>query len=441
MKREYEAIPEHQEPKVSSSILALEVLKQLPFDGLILFKAKMLRMFSFGMLSVILTLYLSEIGLSETGIGTLFSLTMLGDVLISLFLTLRADKFGRRKTLIIGSVLAGVTSIIFASTTNFSLLTIAATFGVISPSGSEVGPFMAIEISALCEIVEPHQRTKLMTWYNLVGYLACASGALSCGFFIYHHDAACIAHDIPINRIGLLQLLIKIYAAIQIALGLCFCALGPNIEVQLLEPDSSNSGMWGLHRSTKNVFNICLLFIIDAFAGSLVYQTLISDWFYLRFSTSSQTIGTALFICNSVAAISTLFAAHLADRIGLIYTMVVTHVPSNILLILVPLMPSESLAILILCLRFSISQMDVPTRNAYVQGMVDPSERSAASGVTNVVRSIGTAFGPLLTGFLFSNASYENYPFYICGLLKLVYDFLLLCGFSSVKSTSDKFTR
>ena len=437
MTRQYEEIPERQATKRFASVLALEALRQLPFDGFILIKAKMLRMLSFGILSVILVMYLSEIGLSEERIGVLFSLTMFGDVLISLFLTLRADKFGRRKTLIIGSVLAGITSVIFASTTNFTLLTVAATIGVISPSGNEVGPFMAIEISSLCEIVSPHLRTKLMTWYNLIGYLACASGALGCGFYIYHHDAACIAHNLPINRIELYQLLLKIYAVIQIVLGLCFCVLSPAIEVKYLEHYPTSSGMWGLQRSTKNVFKISMLFLIDSFAGSLVFQTLLSDWFYLRFSTPSQAIGTTLFVCNSVAAISTLFAAHLADHIGLVYTMVVTHVPSNILLILVPLMPTEFLAILMLCLRFSISQMDVPTRNAYVQGMVDPSERSAASGITNVVRSVGTAFGPLLTGFFFSTPSRRNFPFYVCGLLKLMYDFLLLSGFSSVKSSSD----
>ena len=149
-------------------------------------------------------------------------------------------------------------------------------------------------------------------------------------------------------------------------------------------------------------------------------------FYFSRYNTSYITLGKIVFICNIVAGISALFAAKLADKIGLILTMVVTHIPSNIFLILVPLMPTETLAIIILCLRYSISQMDVPTRNAYVQGVVHPDERSSANGVTTIVRSIGAALGPYLAGLLFENKKTQNYPWIIAGTLKIVYDILLL---------------
>ena len=157
-----------------------------------------------------------------------------------------------------------------------------------------------------------------------------------------------------------------------------------------------------------------------------------------RYNTSYATLGTIVFICNIVAGVSALFAARLADNIGLILTMVVTHVPSNVLLILVPLMPTETLAIVMLCARFCISQMDSPTRNAYVQGVVDPDERSAANGVTNVVRSIGASSGPYLAGLLYSNPRLMNYPWIIAGLLKILYDFLLLYNMYSVRPDVEK---
>ena len=158
-----------------------------------------------------------------------------------------------------------------------------------------------------------------------------------------------------------------------------------------------------------------------------------SIFLFRRYNTSYATLGTIVFICNIVAGVSALFAARLADNIGLILTMVVTHVPSNVLLILVPLMPTETLAIAMLCARFSISQMDSPTRNAYVQGVVDPDERSAANGVTNVVRSVGASSGPYLAGLLYANPRLMNYPWIIAGLLKILYDFLLLYNMYSVR--------
>jgi MFS family permease len=357
---------------------------------------------------------------------------------MSLAITSHADLYGRRLCLLLGSALAIITSIIFIVQDNFYVLVIAAVIGVISPSGSEVGPFMAIEISALTQVISNEQRTKLMGWYNLCGSMATAMGSLTCGLLVYiFNSQELFGYGLRISY----KCTFMVYTAIQGYLCYLFYLLDESIEVPPIDQHVKNSNpvslFLGLHQSKAIVFKLSLLFMMDSFAGSFILQSLISDWFHVTYSTSPATIGAILFICNIVAGISSLFAASLADKIGLIMTMVVTHLPSNVLLILVPLMPTEMLSIIVLCMRFCISQMDVPTRNAYVQGVVCSDERSAANGVTNVVRSVGAATGPLLAGILYTMPATRNYPWYIAGGVKIVYDLLLLWSFKSVKSTSD----
>lgn len=234
-----------------------------------------------------------------------------------------------------------------------------------------------------------------------------------------------------------------VYAMIQLLLLYIFYLLSPEIEVPdyihaKVKEANPVSLFLGLHKSKWIVLQLSLLFMIDSFAGSFILQSIISSWFHSTYHTSTDRLGVIVFVCNIFAGISALFAAKLANSIGLIVTMVVTHLPSNVLVMLVPLMPNETTAIAMLCARFSISQMDVPTRNAYVQGVVDPDERSAANGVTNVVRSIGAAFGPLVAGYLYADPKYKNYPFYIAGGLKIVYDLLLLISFRSVKPDTER---
>jgi predicted MFS family arabinose efflux permease len=310
--------------------------------------------------------------------------------------------------------------------------------GVITPSGSEIGPFMAIEISGLSQVTPDTNRTKLMAWYTLAGCIASALGALVCGFTLQF-----CATDFPdMGTLGAYKVVLLMYFATQVALTALFYNLSPAIEVPhgnaKVGALSNPVGVFlGLHKSQGIVLKLSALFMIDAFAGSFVLQSMTSAWFDQTYRTDPQMLGTLVFICNIVAGFSALFAAQLADKIGLILTMVVTHLPSNILLILVPLMPNETLAIVFLCLRYSISQMDVPTRNAYVQGVVDPDERSAANGITNVVRSIGGSTGPYLAGLLYSSPRYAAYPWLIAGGLKILYDLLLLYNMRSVRPPEE----
>jgi len=414
----------------ASKIIAPELLDPSSSQLRLLFACKGVRLFSFGFLAVMLVTYLATLGLDATQIGLLFSLTLIGDAAISLFITSNADILGRRKMLMIGATLSLVTSFFFALGSSYWLLVVAATLGVISPAGNEVGPFMAIELSAIAQLTKEESRTSLMAWYNLVGSFSSALGALFCGGLLEVLYSVLGAEALA-NPHAPYRVVMLLYAFIQGLKLFFFSRLGPEIEVpdvtKAKAKDSPVKLFMGLHKSKLVVLKLCALFSLDSFAGSLVLQSIISHWFHLKFSTSAGTIGTIVFVCNIIAGISALLAARIAQTIGLILTMVVTHLPSNVLTILVPIMPTQTAAIIMLFCRYSISQMDVPTRNAFVQNVVDADERSAANGLTNVTRSIGASIGPLLAGFLFVKyGGSSGSPFFIAGGLKIVYDLLLL---------------
>jgi predicted MFS family arabinose efflux permease len=189
----------------------------------------------------------------------------------------------------------------------------------------------------------------------------------------------------------------------------------------------------GVDRSRHVVLRLSALFALDSFGGGFVIQSFAAYWFYLRFGVDPRTLGAIFFWANVFAGISALLASRLAARFGLINTMVATHLPSNVLLIMVPLMPSLELAVLVLLVRFSISQMDVPTRQSYLMAVVSPDERSAAAGITGVARTIGAAISPLFVGFMFARPALVNLPFFIAGTLKIVYDLLLYKAFIDVQ--------
>jgi predicted MFS family arabinose efflux permease len=223
--------------------------------------------------------------------------------------------------------------------------------------------------------------------------------------------------------------------AILVALFLCLSAA---IEVPPQPHQKDVKRTLGLHRSRQVVFKLSGLFALDAFAGGLIVQSMIAYWFYLRFGVEAGVIGSIFFGANILAGISALLAGSLAKRIGLINTMVFTHIPSNLLLMLVPLMPSLPLAIGVLLLRFSISQMDVPTRQSYTMAVVSPDERSAASGVTAIARSVGAALSPTLTGLFLSVPALLAAPFFLAGGLKIVYDLLLYRSFRQLKPPEEQ---
>jgi MFS family permease len=413
-----------------------EKLNTLTPNGLLLFTTRIARMFGYGFLSVILVLYLAQVGLSETQIGLLLTLTLVGDTIISLWITTNADRIGRRRMLIVGAFLMVFAGILFAMTRNFVFLLIAATIGVISPSGYEVGPFLSIEQAALSQIVPNERRTQIFAYYNLVGSFATALGALGGGALVQG------LQDSGVTPLGSYRTIVIGYAVIGLLLGGLFTFLSPAVEVSsAADPTHSSSSFktrFGLHRSRGVVLKLSALFSIDAFAGGFVLQSILAYWFHIRFNVQPAILGSIFFGANILAGLSALTAAWVASKIGLIRTMVFTHIPSNILLILVPLMPNLPLTIAVLLMRFSISQMDVPTRQSYTMAVVDPDERSSAAGITGIARTTGASLSPVITGPLLANAVLMNVPFFLSGGLKIVYDLLLYRNFKAIKPPEEE---
>jgi MFS family permease len=322
-------------------------------------------------------------------------------------------------------------SLLFAGTDRVALLLIAATIGVISPSGYEVGPFLSVEQAALSEIVSERTRTGVFAWYNLVGSFATAVGALSGG-----------ALTAVLQQVGLLPLesyraVVVLYGVIGIVMGLLFTRLSAAVEAPHTDLPQRQSRL-GLHRSRTIVFKLSALFGLDAFAGGFVLQSIVAYWFHVRFGVEPAVLGGIFFGANILAGISALSAAWVAARIGLVNTMVLTHLPSNVLLMLVPLMPNLPLAIAVLLARFSISQMDVPPRQSYTMAVVTPDERSAAGGVTGIARSIGAAISPVFTGTFLGNPALFGTPFFVAGGLKVIYDVLLYRNFRAVTGPENE---
>ncbi len=409
-------------------------LRSLDADGRLLFATRFVRLFAYGALSVVLVLYLVGLGLSEAETGILLTATLLGDTLVSLYLTTQADRIGRRRMLVIGTALMAAAGVAFAFTHELWLLVIAGTIGVISPSGQEVGPFLSIEQAALSQVIPDRARTDVFAWYTLAGAVATALGALAAGFLTNVLQRSW-------SPVDSYRAVVIGYACLGVVLLIMFRATSPAIEPRRSDraahPRSPLARFSGLHQSHAVVVRLAGLFALDSFGGGFVVQSFAAYWFYLRFGVDPKTLGTLFFAANVLAGLSALVASRLANRIGLVNTMVVTHLPSNVLLMMIPMMPTLALATLVLLLRFSISQMDVPTRQSYTMAVVSPEERAAASGITGVARTTGAALSPLFAGLLFAHPSLINVPFYIAGTLKIAYDLLLYRAFRSLKPPEE----
>ncbi len=407
-------------------------LRGLDHDGRLLFTTRVLRMFGYGFLAVVLVLYLDALGLDAPTIGVVLTLTLIGDTAISLWLTTSADRIGRRRVLIAGSLLMVGAGAVFATTTWLPLLVLAATIGVISPTGNEVGPFLAVEQAALSQATPDARRTPTFAWYNLAGYVATAIGALGAGFVSQALLGAGFADADAYRAI------VVGYAVVGLAMAAVFARVSSRVEAEIRPADDGIARRLGLGRSKGIVARLSALFALDAFAGGFIPQSLMAYWFHLRFGVEPAVLGGIFFGANLLAAVSSLSASRIAARIGLVNTMVFTHLPSNVLLILVPLMPTLPLAIGVLLLRYTLSQMDVPTRQSYVMAVVEPGERSAAAGVTGIARTTGAAISPALSAPLVATAALAGLPFLIAGGLKIVYDLLLWRAFRARPAPEER---
>ena len=359
-------------------------------------------------------------------VGAIFTASLVGGALMTLVVTSVADGLGRRRMLVASAILMALGGMGFALTTHPTWLMAAAVIGTISPSGKEVGPFLSIEQAVLSQSIRDEQRTGVFAAYNLVASLSGAVGALVVALPSLAGRPGADGH----------RLLVWAYVAVAVLLAASFTRLSPRAEAPRPRSPRRRGG-FGIERSRGVAFKLAWLFAIDAFAGGFVVQGLVSYWLYLRYGASDLELAGVFFGANLAAAFSFLAAAPLARRIGLVNTMVFTHLPSNLFLLLVPLMPTLPLAVAMLLARHLLSQLDVPTRQSYTLAIVDPGERAAVAGLTNVTRNTAAAIAPAFAGATLAIPSL-GLPFLIAGGLKITYDLLLLAMFRRVKPPEER---
>jgi MFS family permease len=395
-------------------------------DGWILFATCGVRSFAYGFLSVVLGLYLDAIGLTATTIGWIFTAALAGGAVMTILITAVADRLGRKMLLILGAILMAIAGGIFAVSNNPIFLTGAAIFGTISPSGKEVGPFLSIEQAILPQTTQEQHRTAIFSAYNLIGSLCGALGALAVG----------LPSWFSMPQIAGYRLLVWGYVFCAAMMTLLFGLLSPVIEAKTPR-DAPHARIIGVRRSRSVVAKLAGLFALDAFAGGFIVQSIVAYWFYLRYDTNLAALAGIFFGTNLLAALSFLAAPAIARRIGLLNTMVFTHLPSNLLILLVPLMPNLELAVVMLLARNLLSQLDVPTRQSYTMAVVDPGERAASAGILSVARNAGAAAAPLFTGGVLAIPSL-GLPFLLAGVLKIIYDLWIFAVFRKVKPPEEK---
>jgi MFS family permease len=397
---------------------------QLSADGRLIFATCALRSFAYGFLSVILGLYLDALGLSTTTIGWIFTAALAGGAVMTVVIASIANTVGRKNLLVFGAALMALAGWIFAVSGSPALLLLAAIFGTISPSGKEVGPFLSIEQAILPQTTSDQQRTAVFSAYNLVGSLASAVGAL----------AVALPQQFFASAFSGFRFLVWSYVACALATLALFLFLSPAIEgPRRTTPRQSSIG---LQRSRGRVAKLAALFALDAFAGGFIVQSIVAYWFHLRYGADLKQLSGIFFGINILSALSFLAAPAIARRIGLLNTMVFTHLPSNFLILLVPLMPTLELTVMMLLLRNLLSQLDVPTRQSYTMAIVDPDERAAAAGLLSVSRNAGAALAPLFTGAILAQPLY-GWPFLLAGALKIAYDLLVFAVFRKVKPPEE----
>jgi predicted MFS family arabinose efflux permease len=381
-----------------------------------------LRAFAYGFASVVLGTALAGSGLSETRVGLVFTAMLVGNALVSIAVGALGDRLGRRRLYSLLLALMGVAGSIYAFTHSFPLLVLVALTGTLSTDPNESGPITSIE-QAMMASSPAATRARVFGRYNAVAYLAGAAGALAGG------GPELLRRSLPSIPAG--QRWLLLFALVALAAVAISMRLSPAVE-SVHRPAGRP-----LERSRSTVAKLAALFGLDAFAGGFVVSTFVAFWFSRRFGTSAETIGAVLFGVGILQALSSILSGRLAGRIGLLNTMVFTHLPSNVMLALIPLMPSLGPAVVMLLLRSTLSQMDVPARQAYVVSMVDPAERTAAAAYTNTARYLVRPFGAASAGLVMQRVAIGA-PFVIAGALKVVYDLALYATFRRVALPDER---
>jgi MFS family permease len=385
--------------------------------------ARGVRAFGDGFVSVLLPVYLLGLGFDGFQIGAVATATLVGSSALTLLVGFIAHRFRARPLLSSAALLMVATGVGFVLVHGFWPLLIVAFVGTLNPSSGDVSVFLPLEQSVLPLTVSARERTALFARYSLVGSLVAAAGALFAG-----------VPDLLASR-GLLSLSQTLQGMFVLygVLGIIAMLLYNRLSSTLGEPQPKRAP---LVESRRIVYTLSALFALDSLGGGFVVQSLLALWLFQRFDLSVATAGTIFFWTGVLSAGSYLVAVRLAQRFGLVNAMVFTHLPSNILLLLVPFMPTLPLAIVLLLARSALSQMDVPTRNSYVMAIVPPEERAAAASVTSVPRSLAQGMSPLLSGYLLGLSSF-GWPLVLAGALKGIYDLLMLAMFAKVRPPEE----
>ena len=385
--------------------------------------ARAIRDFGDGFVAILLPVYLIGLGMSAFEVGLVATLALFGSALLTLAIGFLGARHDRRALLLCASVLMAATGVAYAAASDYAVLLLVAFVGTINPSGGSTSIFVPLEHTVLSGAVAPADRTHAFARYSLIGALAGALGALAAALPDSHAAFG-------LDRLDAIRLMFLAYAVLGVLGGLAYACIPPR-------PPLENRPTAALGPSRGIVYKLAALFSIDAFAGGFVVQSLLALWLFERFEMSLAAASLFFFWTGVLSAFSFPVAAWIGSRIGLINTMVFTHIPSSLCLIAAAFATSLEWALGLLLVRAALSQMDVPTRSSYVMAVVTEAERPAAASVTAVPRSLASAASPALAGALFA-AGYQIWPLLLCGGLKIAYDLLLLAAFRNIKPPEEK---
>ncbi len=390
----------------------------------LIFFARALRDFGDGFVAILLPVYLLALGLSPLQVGIIATASLLGSALLTIVVGILGARYDHRQLLLAAASLMIATGVAFAVVHDYALLVVIAFAGTINPSSGSVSVFMPLEHAVLAREVGDLQRTRMFARYSLVGAMAGAVGALAAA-------TPEILAVFGLGQFAAIKLMFVVYAMLGLAGSLVYA------RVPKHDPSQDVGTPSALGPSRWIVYKLAVLFSLDAFAGGFVVQSLLALWLFERFDMSLPAASLFFFWTGVLSAFSFPVAAWIAQRIGLVNTMVFTHIPSSIALMLAAVAPTLPLALGLLLARAALSQMDVPTRSSYVMAVVTPAERAAAASFTAVPRSLAATASPALAGALFA-ASFRAWPLVICGALKIVYDLLLLMQFRHLKPPEER---
>jgi MFS family permease len=418
-------------------------LNWLSNDGKLILMARIIRTFAYGFLSIVLAVYLKLSGFNELLIGIILSSTLINSIIFTFMATIYADRIGRRKILIIYASLMSISGTIFFVSNNYIFLIISALIGTINVTGSETGSFLSLEQAILPQTLkEQKKRNTLFAIYNMVGTFAMSAGVLLSSL------PNIIEQHYQLNEIQSIKPLFLLYAILGFFVLLIYFKLSRNVEIKILNNDDNNDKKQKINaiksttktlspKSKEIITKLSGLFAIDSFAGGFVIQSIVSLWFFTKFEIDLTILSYIFSIAGILTAFSFILSTKIADRFGLINTMVFTHLPSNIFLILVAFAPSFPLAIMFYLIRMGLSQMDVPTRQSYIVAVINEDERTAAAGITNISRNVAQSLSPSIAGYILQYVSFLAAPFLLGGILKIIYDIVLYMNFRKIKPPEE----